>query len=223
MKNIILNLLVISSVMTSGCAAVSDILSQDSEGYNFRKTRWGYTRDQVALNEQGNTIAFRTENELVYKTNFTSVPCYVIYTFRDNKLRAAGYLPIKPVKSAKSIITSLDKDLGEPTMKGSFMGENHKFWRNKDTIVYLDYSILPVSYTRPEYETREGLLRYLPNKPPSSETPTGMIYRWDSALVYVDKQFYTNLHEVDLPMSELSFYEKRLFGVLKRPSRVLGY
>ena len=40
--------------------------------------------------------------------------------------------------------------------------------------------------------------------------------RWDGVWAYVDQNFYKELPEVNLPLDELSFYEKLLFGVLKR-------
>ena len=65
-----------------------------------------------------------------------------------------------------------------------------------------------------EYEFSGGILsRVLEPR----ETP-GVEKRWDGVWAYIDQNFYKEMHEVDVPLDEMSFYEKLLFGVLKRRS-----
>ena len=49
----------------------------------------------------------RTENALVYSHKINGVDCLLIYTFKDNKLRTAGYVTQTPVMNAEHIITKL--------------------------------------------------------------------------------------------------------------------
>ena len=61
-----------------------------NSNYHFRKVRWGFSRERVELSEAGNTIFERKDNAVVYKCKVNGVYCKLIYTFKDNKLRAAG-------------------------------------------------------------------------------------------------------------------------------------
>ena len=74
----------------------SNIFSEGSN-YHFRKVRWGFSRERVKLAEAGNTIFERKDNAIVYKVKLNGVYCRLIYTFKDNRLRTAGYMTITPI------------------------------------------------------------------------------------------------------------------------------
>ena len=49
----------------------------------------------------------------------------------------------------------------------------------------------------------------------------GVIKYFDGVFAYVDRAFYDQLYEVEFPLSELSFYEKQLMGVIERGKRTI--
>ena len=73
------------------------------------------TQEQVELSEVGNTVVWRTEREVIYRTWIDNVPCKVIYTFKDNRLRTAGYITNIPVKNADNLFDKSYEEHGEPT------------------------------------------------------------------------------------------------------------
>ena len=66
----------------------------------------------------------------------------------------------------------------------------------------------------PEYTIGGGILSHLLEP----RDPAGHIRRWDGVWAYIDRDFYDELAKVRFPLDELTFYEKLLFGVLKRNS-----
>ena len=75
--------------------------SNESEKFNFRKTRWGMNRKLVMGSENLKPIRFdKTSNQsqdssnprLVYKDSVIGDECLVEYVFVNNKLAVAGYM-----------------------------------------------------------------------------------------------------------------------------------
>jgi len=125
---------VMLSVFFTGCANLSTILSEDANAtYNFRKTRWGFTQERVELTEQGNRIHFRQRDVLIYKSSIAGVPALLVYTFKDNKLRTAGYVTQKPLKAAENITKHSQEVLGPPT---SVLADGIVDYRNKLTVFH---------------------------------------------------------------------------------------
>ena len=92
-----------------------------SEGdYHFRKTRWGYSQAMVQLSEQGTRLDFRKENTLIYNERIADIPPKIVYSFENDRLRAAGYLTETPIKNAHLIHAHAGDVLGEPnaTLRG---------------------------------------------------------------------------------------------------------
>jgi len=48
-----------------------------------------------------------------------------------------------------------------------------------------------------------------------------VIKYFDGVFAYVDREFYDELYEMEFPLSELSFYEKQLMGVIERGKRTI--
>ena len=81
-------LIVIVLIFTLVCLTV---YSQD---YDFRKTIWGMTKDEVKSTENNEIIdedLGSTEEVIVYKDQISSFDCFVGYIFVENKLASAGY------------------------------------------------------------------------------------------------------------------------------------
>jgi hypothetical protein len=209
-KSFIFSLIVVCTII-SGCAnhSVIKALSQE-KNYTFRKVRWGMTQEQVELSEVGNTVVWRTEREVIYKAWIDNVPCKVIYTFKDNRLRTAGYITNIPVKNADNLFDKSYEEHGEPTYvdKGST-------WIQPKTVIY---SNLYKSYVKPTSARTLfcGNLSYVINDKTMTQF-AGAISRWDATYTYIDRQFYNDLLELERSELEISFYEQKLLGITRRP------
>ena len=149
-------------------------------------------------------------NTLVYNHRIGDTPLKIVYTFKDNRLRAAGYLTDQPVIGADKIIEQSVQELGEPTK----VLNDGMIWLDDETLVYSNAYASRVVDRGSEYTFSGGILSRVLE---SRETP-GIEKRWDGVCAYIDQDFYREMHEVNVPLDEMSFYEKLLFGVLKRRS-----
>ena len=201
-------LLLVPILLSLGCANLGQMLSESNGTYHFRKTRWGYTRERVLLAESGKRLFLRKGNTLVFNHHIANIPVKIVYTFKENRLRAAGYITDQPVQGAENIIKRSVEELGEPTQ---ILNEG-MLWLDHETLVYSNAYVSRVNVSNSEYKFSGGILSHILD---ARGTP-GVINRWDGVWAYVDQNFYKELHEVNLPLDELSFYEKLLFGVLKR-------
>ena len=203
-------------VATTGCASHSILgaLSEDSN-YCFRKVRWGFSQERVELAEAGNPVFERAENALVYKHKINGVDCQLIYTFKDNKLRAAGYVTQIPVRNAGNMIKEAVDKHGMPTTETGNM-----VWKSPETVIYADVydSVEKNTMTKYAYSSG-GLLQDLLQRELAKGDEAGSITYFDGVFAYIDKAFYDQLYEMEFPLSELSSYEKQLMGVTKRRPR----
>ncbi len=58
--------------------------------FDFRKARWGMSKDEVKANEPGQPI-FNKENSIEYRTFIDDLQAQTNYKFQDDKLIRAGY------------------------------------------------------------------------------------------------------------------------------------
>jgi hypothetical protein len=204
---VITPILLALSILFIGCANLSETLS-DSGQYDFRKARWGFSKERVMVTEQGKRIHLKKGNVIIYDHSIDDVKCKIVYCFKDNKLRAAGYITDKPVKRAQKIIKRSVDELGEPNKVLS----DGMLWQTPKTLIYSNAYLSSVRIGGSKYQISGGILSHL-LKP---RAPAGHIRRWDGVWAYIDLDFYEALHGERFPLNELSFYEKQLFGVLKR-------
>ena len=195
-----------------GCSSnfsksLSNALVQ-TEGYDFRKTRWGFTQEMVTVSERGKRLYLRKANVLMFNHKIRDVPCKVIYCFMDNRLRAAGYITLKPVKGAQKIVEHCVKVNGEPDQ----ILNDGMLWFTDRSLYYVNVYLSYTKSTPTPYTRSGGILSHL--LAPSSQA--GVINYWDGVWAHIDRGFYEELHNVKFPLEQLTFYEKRLFGVLKR-------
>ena len=205
-------------VMTTGCAPhrILDALSEDSD-YCFREVSWGFSQERVELAEAGNPVFERAEDALVYKHKISGVDCKLIYTFKDNKLRAAGYVTETPVTNAENMIKKAVEKHGMPTSEQDGM-----VWKSFDTVIYADVYTTAERRTMTKYAySSGGLLQDILQRNLAKQGDQGVITYLDGVFAYLDRDFYDKLHEVEFPLSELSFYEKQLMGVIKRRKRTI--
>ncbi len=195
-----------------GCSTFYNIVSEDMQGnYDFREVRWGYSQERVKLLERGKAVFTHTPDLLVYRSVIDQVPVYLVYTFRDNKLRAAGYITQKPTTNAKKLVQKCIDKLGEP----SYELTNGKMWELPKSIVYVDGYSTHTRARTSTYQRASGVLELiLKERPEDAE----IAVRWDGVLTYIDRNYYRELSEIEHPLLDLSYYEKRLFGILKRRS-----
>ena len=201
--------LLVPVLLSLGCANLLETLSA-SGAYHFRRVRWGYTQEMVLASEQGKRLYLKKGNTLVYNHRISDIPLKIVYTFKDNRLRAAGYITDQPVKRGDKIIEQSVAELGEPTQ----ILNDGMVWLDDETLVYSNAYASRTTDRGAEYEFSGGILsRVLDPR----QTP-GVEKRWDGVWAYIDQDFYREMHEVAVPLDEMSFYEKLLFGVLKRRS-----
>ena len=200
-------LLVPVLLLFCGCAGLVETLSASGD-YHFRKARWGYTQEMVLTSEQGKRLHLKKGNTLVYNHRINDVPVKIVYTFKENRLRAAGYITDQPVIGADKIIERSVQELGEPTK----VLDDGMLWLDDESLVYSNAYVSRVADRGAEYTFSSGVLNL-----ERRETP-GIQKRWDGVWAYIDQDFYREMNEVDVPLDEMSFYEKLLFGVLKRRS-----
>jgi hypothetical protein len=195
-----------------GCSSnfsksLSNALVQ-TEGYDFRKTRWGFTQEMVTVSEQGKRLYLRKANVLMFNHRIRDVPCKIIYCFMDNRLRAAGYITLKPVNGAQRIVEHCVEVNGEPDQ----ILNDGMLWFTDRSLYYVNVYLSYTKSTPTPYTRSGGILSHL--LAPSSQA--GVINYWDGVWAHIDRGFYEELHNVKFPLEQLTFYEKRLFGVLKR-------
>ena len=159
----------------------------------------------------------RKGNAIVYKTKINGVYCRLIYTFKDNRLRTAGYLTITPIPNADDLIKEAVEKHGEPETDQKYCdGLQEMVWKVHDTVIFANlYPTIERRTSTPYGYSRRGLGKeFFRNQVPDQEA--GKIHYWDGTYAHVDPVFFQELHEVNLPVSELSFYEKRLMGIILR-------
>ena len=213
-RKTLLFVIIISSFC--GCTNIPIIgIINQKQHYDFREVRWGMTQEQVELAEVGNTVVWRTEREVIYRSRINDVPCKVVYTFKDNRLRTAGYITNIPVKNADNLLDKSYKEHGEPAYT-----KNGSTWILPKTVIY---SSLYKSYVKPTnlklFLTHlcNGYLSYVINDKTMTQHKH-TISRWDATYTYIDRQFYNDLIELeDTSDLEISFYEKKLLGITRRP------
>jgi len=206
-------------VAVTGCASHSilDGFSEDAN-HSFREVRWGFSQERVELAEVGNRVYERTENALVYSHKINGVDCLLIYTFKDNKLRTAGYVTQNPVMNAEHIIKEAVDKHGMPTT----VNNTEMVWKNPNTVIFANvYDSVDKATVTKYQHTSGGLLRDVLERNLANRDKVGVIKYFDGVFAYVDREFYDQLYEMEFPLSELSFYEKQLLGVVERGKRTI--
>lgn len=203
-------------LLAFGCVNLQEIgnsLSEEGD-YHFRKTRWGYSQAMVELSEQkqGSRLFFRKENVLIYNERIADIPLKLVYSFEDDRLRAAGYLTENPIKNTKMIYEYVRETLGDPNDRIS----GGSVWADYETLIYLNGYLGFEIRSDPGHVKSPGLLERIPQKP--REGTAGTISFRHVVWTYVDQNFFRQLHEVEDPLAELSYYDKRLLDVLRKPA-----
>ena len=219
MKKLFFSLLALLSLL-SGCVNVVKMLDENDAGYHFRETRWGFSQERVEISEAGHRPFQRTENELVYKYKINGIYCKVVYTFKNNKLRTAGYLTERPIQNADILVEEAVKRHGMPIGDVPEKREEGIIWVNADTVVYANVYTTITQENIAKYEySKGGLLEDLLARKMANQGESGTIVYLDGVFAYVDRAFYEQLHEIEFPLAELSLYEKQLMGVIKKQKR----
>ena len=219
MKKPVFCLLALLSLL-SGCVNVVKMLGENNANYHFRETRWGFSQERVEIAEAGHRPFQRTENELVYRYRINGIYCKVVYTFKNNKLRTAGYLTEQPVQNADILVEEAVKRHGMPIGDVPEKREEGMVWVNPDTVVYANVYTTITKKNLAKYQySKGGLLEDLLANQLEDRKKAGEVVYLDGVFAYVDRAFYEQLHEIELPLAELSLYEKQLMGIIKKQGR----
>ncbi len=198
-------------IILTGCASISKTLSEDTtDNYDFRKTRWGFSHQRVLLAEKGMQVYQHTDDLLIYKSEIADVPAFLVYTFKNNKLRAAGYITEKPVKNAQNMTQMCVSKHGQPTERV----KEGMVWKTSDTVIYAHAYISHINLSNMKYERTSGdLLADIVHN--YTKQKSKLINRWDGVWSYIDADFY-NEQQSKSHFVDLSLYEKVLLGIIKR-------
>ncbi len=206
---------------------VGKVFSEGKSDYHFRKARWGFSRERVELSEIGTIVFKRTPDTLIYKCKLNGVYCYLVYTFKNNRLRTAGYLSISPIPNADSLVKDAVEKYGMPDSDVEHLVGNElkeKLWKMPDTVIFSNLYVAARKMTQTKYNySGEGLLKHLV-RDELPEKDSGEIKYWAGTYAHVDPAFFAELQEIEFPLAELSHYEKLLTGVLvkNRGTRIPG-
>lgn len=221
MKKLVFCLLALLPLL-SGCVNVVKMLDENDADYHFRETRWGFGRERVELSEAGHRPIKRTKDELVYRYKVNGIYCKVIYTFKNNKLRTAGYLTEQPVQNADVLLEEAVKRHGMPIGDVPEKREEGLVWVNPNTVVYANIYTTIKKKNLAQYQySKGGLLEDILANQLADQSEAGEVVYLDGVFAYVDRAFYEQLHEIESPLTELSLYEKQLMGVIKRRGRTI--
>lgn len=217
-KKILIIIYLLSFNFLIGCSSFINALEQDQRSYDFHKTSWGYTQAQVELSEieQDSIISLRTPETLIYQCKLGDVQAFRIYTFKNNRLRCAGYITKHPVKGKidnRFHKLSIEK-YGTPT----FSQNNGDVWIHGNTVIYAksytSYLRVVVPQSKCTMNTLGGMFPVLDSGLPTQRsTYPNMINRWSSVWSYTDRNFHSEIQEIEYPLSELSLPEQVLFGI----------
>lgn len=96
--------------------------------YNFRKTTWGMTKEQVKKTEKGK-VEIEKDNSLIYSGKVGGLECGIGYVFAEGKLVRTRYLIIEKhtnkndyITDYKSLKEILTKKYGKPI-------EDKQYWK----------------------------------------------------------------------------------------------
>ncbi|MEW6144384.1 MAG: hypothetical protein AB1598_05135 [Thermodesulfobacteriota bacterium] len=90
------------------CRDGSDSKTKDGGEFNFRKTTWGMSREQVKASEDTEPTGDRPE-VVTYRGEFEGIPVIIGYVFDGDKLARAGYLMRGSYQDPNSYISDYDK------------------------------------------------------------------------------------------------------------------
>ena len=158
----------------------------------------GYSQAMIQLSEQGTRLDFRKENTLIYNERIADIPLKIVYSFENDRLRAAGYLTETSIKNAHLIHAHAGDVLGEPNDRIS----DGSVWADYKILIYLNGYVGFVKDSPAGYQSNPGLLERIPKKPRKG-TPGAISYS-HVVWTYVDQNFFRQLHEVEDPLAELS-------------------
>lgn len=128
-------------------------------------------------------------------------------------------MTINPIPKAENLIKNAVDKHGMPDTHNRYPdGLEEMVWKRPDTVIFTNLSptVTKATPTKYEYSNRGLLKDVLKNRPKA-----GVITYYDGVYAHVDPAFFAELHEVNFPAAELSFYEKQLMGVLLKSKRTI--
>ncbi len=132
MKSI--TLLAFTLIITSYCYASN--YDNVKESFNFRKTRWGMTMDQVKRSEIGSgwtvvSLPIPSKEILVYEGKMFSQKCFITYVFNQSGLISSAY-SFENNGNSEVIIESLKKLFNDKYGERTLSSKTMSLWNSKD-------------------------------------------------------------------------------------------
>jgi len=115
----------------------SSIATKGNEKFHFRKTCWGWTKDQI-LNAENQKPEHSEDKVLVFNGTISGLECKIIYVFSSNKLVRTKYHIVENHSLSNQYIVDFEilKDL--LTKKYGKHIDDNQFWH--DDLYKDDYS-----------------------------------------------------------------------------------
>ena len=115
---------------------------------------------------------------------------------------------LNPIPDAENLIKEAVSTYGVPAIDEQYPdGLEELVWKTPDTVIFANLSptVTKVTPTQYEYSNR-GLLKGVLKE----RSQSGRIVYKNGVYTHVDPAFFNELHEMNFPALELSFYEKQL-------------
>lgn len=159
------------------------------QGFDFRKTKWGYSKYQVLSSEKLKPM-IDTNNIIGYETTIAGMKCLIGYIFANNKLTRSKYVFEEEHSNLNDYIVDYEMLKGFLNKKyGNYSNKDDAFWLNdlyKDDVQQRGFAI------------SLGQLFYQSNWPTQKTNIdlllSGENYKISLVIEYVSKQF-KNLEE----------------------------
>lgn len=205
------------TTFANGCANLQTALLAPQTDH-FRKVRWGTSKASVLLAEQGKRIHFDNGDTLVFKHRHNDFPILLVYCFRKNQLRSAGYLTANPATlkdPTRLFQQELLEVLGEPTVT---FKDGGILWKSDETLTYTN--------TYPAGNSDIHNIESIRMRPvlegnrisPRIDLKTNKFKNWHGICAYIDSNFYHELNSESMSSStfgEPSYYEEIMFGIFR--------
>jgi hypothetical protein len=114
--------------------------------YDFRKTRWGMTKQEVIKSEKSKAASDEPDS-LIYATKILGLDAVLLYEFINDKLMGSGYIITekysnenKYIEEYNDIVAALKKKYGKPHRMWGGLGGSMK--NQNPQALYLKYFLL---------------------------------------------------------------------------------
>lgn len=108
----------------------SYIESTTLEGFDFRKTNWGMSKEDVEASETFDKYGDKSDGFLMYKGSVSELECVVIYFFTNNMLTGGRYFFTEEHSNKNDFLSDYSSMKELLTKKYGDPEDDEEWWRN---------------------------------------------------------------------------------------------